>query len=159
MIDGREDGTMTRILVAIDGSEHSWKALDLAIELAATRNASLLILHVIPYEPIDESLRQFAAVEHVPYEEEAALFHYARTLGDNLTSDAEKSARRAGLESVEGRTAEGRPAEQILAVAVAEQVDMIILGSRGRSDAKALFLGSVSHKVANHAPCTCVTVK
>jgi nucleotide-binding universal stress UspA family protein len=36
---------------------------------------------------------------------------------------------------------------------------MIILGSRGRGDAKALLLGSVSHKVANQATCTCVTVK
>jgi nucleotide-binding universal stress UspA family protein len=33
------------------------------------------------------------------------------------------------------------------------------MGSRGLSDAKALFLGSVSHKVANQATCTCVTVK
>ncbi len=150
---------MTKILVAIDGSESAWKALDLAIKLAQPQGASLLILHVIPYEPIGEGLRKFAAAEHVPYEQEQALFHYARTLGDNLTRDAEKSARRAGLAAVEGRTAEGRPAEQILALAAAEQVDMIVLGSRGRSDAKALFLGSVSHKVANQAGCTCVTVK
>lgn len=150
---------MTKILVAIDGSESAWKALDLAIELARNRQAGLLILHVIPYEPIGEGLRAFATTEHVPYEEEQALFHYARSLGDNLTRDAEKSARRAGLTSVEGRTAEGRPADQILALAAAEQVEMIVLGSRGRGDAKALLLGSVSHKVTNQATCTCVTVK
>ena len=34
-----------------------------------------------------------------------------------------------------------------------------MLGSRGLSDATALFLGSVSHKVANRASCTCITVK
>jgi nucleotide-binding universal stress UspA family protein len=34
-----------------------------------------------------------------------------------------------------------------------------VLGSRGLSEPKALFLGSVSHKVANLAECTCVTVK
>jgi len=150
---------MTKILVAIDGSEPAWKALDLAIELARHRQARLLILHVIPYEPIAEGLRAFAATEHVPYEDEEALVHFARTLGDSLTRDAEKSARRAGLTAVQGRTAEGRPADQILALAAAERVDMIILGSRGRGDAKALLLGSVSHKVANQATCTCVTVK
>ena len=57
------------------------------------------------------------------------------------------------------RTVDGKPAEQILEVAGSEGVDMIVMGSRGLSDAKALFLGSVSHKVANHATCTCVTVK
>jgi len=36
---------------------------------------------------------------------------------------------------------------------------MIVMGSRGLSDARALFLGSVSHKMTNHAECTCVTVK
>ena len=36
---------------------------------------------------------------------------------------------------------------------------MIVMGSRGLSDAKALFLGSVSHKVTNQATCTCATVK
>jgi nucleotide-binding universal stress UspA family protein len=33
------------------------------------------------------------------------------------------------------------------------------MGGRGLSDTGALFLGSVSHKVANHAACTCITVK
>lgn len=46
--------------------------------------------------------------------------------------------------------------DQILAVADAEGASMIALGSRGLSDAKALLLGSVSHKVANRANCTCI---
>jgi nucleotide-binding universal stress UspA family protein len=64
-----------------------------------------------------------------------------------------------GLKNVVGRTAEGRPADKILEMAGSEDVDTIVMGSRGLSDARALFLGSVSHKVANHAQCTCVTVK
>jgi nucleotide-binding universal stress UspA family protein len=80
-------------------------------------------------------------------------------LGDRLTSAAEARAREHGVTEVIGRTEEGRPAGQILEVAEREEVDMIVMGSRGLSDARALFLGSVSHKVANHAPCTCITVK
>jgi nucleotide-binding universal stress UspA family protein len=63
------------------------------------------------------------------------------------------------VSDVVARTLDGKPAEQILELAGSEGVDMIVMGSRGLSDAKAFFLGSVSHQVANHATCTCVTVK
>jgi len=148
-----------KILAAIDGSEHGWKALDLAADLAKAHDAELIVLHVVPYEPMSEALRAFAKVEHLPLEEEAARFHQARTLGDRLTRAAEARARERGLARVVGRTEEGRPAHAILEVAASEAVDMIVMGSRGLSDARALFLGSVSHPVTNQARCTCVTVK
>jgi nucleotide-binding universal stress UspA family protein len=148
-----------KILAAIDGSEHAWKALDLAADLAKQHGARLIVLHVVPYEPISEALRAFAEAEHMPVEEEEGRYHYARTLGDRLTRSAEARARDRGLSDVVGRTVEGKPADQILEVAGGEDVGMICMGSRGLSDARALFLGSVSHKVANHAACTCVTVK
>jgi nucleotide-binding universal stress UspA family protein len=148
-----------KILAAIDGSDHAWKALDLAADMAKQCGAQLIVLHVVPFEPISEAMRAFAAAEHIPVEEEEARFRQARTLGDHLTRSAEARARAKGLREVVGRTVEGRAADQILEVAGSEDVDMIVLGSRGLSDARALFLGSVSHKVANHAACTCVTVK
>ena len=148
-----------KILVAIDGSDHAWKALDMAAELAASQQAEIFVLHVVPYERVPEALQAFAEMEHIPFEEERARFHAARTLGDHLTRAAEERLRSKGVSSVIGRTAEGRPADQILEAAEAEGVDLIVLGSRGLSDSKALFLGSVSHKVANHAACTCVAVK
>jgi nucleotide-binding universal stress UspA family protein len=148
-----------KILVAIDGSEHAWKALDLAADMAKQHGAQLIVLHVVPYEPTSEALRAFAEAEHMPVEEEEGRYHFARTLGDHLTRSAEARARAKGLSDVVGRTAEGKPADQILEVTGSEDVDMIFMGSRGLSDARALFLGSVSHKVANHAACTCVTVK
>jgi nucleotide-binding universal stress UspA family protein len=150
---------MRKILAAIDGSEHGWKALDLAADIAKQQGAQLIVLHVVPFEPISEALRAFAAAEDLPVEEEAARFHYTRTLGDHLTRSAEARVRDKGLTDVVGRTAEGKPADQVLEVARSEGVDMIVMGSRGLSDARSLFLGSVSHKVANHAQCTCVMVK
>ena len=148
-----------KILAAIDGSEHGWKALDLAADMARQQGARLIVLHVVPFEPMSDALRAFADAEHIPIEEEEARFRYARTLGDHLTRTAEARVRGKGLTDVVGRTIEGKPADQILEVAGSEGVDMIVMGSRGLSDARALFLGSVSHKVANHAECTCVTVK
>jgi nucleotide-binding universal stress UspA family protein len=148
-----------KILVAIDGSDHAWKALDLAAEIAKQRGARLIVLHVVPYEPMPEALRAFAEAEHIPLEEEAGRHHSAQAMGDHLTRTAEARARGQGLSDVTGRTVEGKPADQILEEAAGEDVEMIVMGSRGLSDARALFLGSVSHKVANHAGCTCVTVK
>jgi nucleotide-binding universal stress UspA family protein len=148
-----------KVLAAIDGSDHAWKALDLAADMAKQYGARLIVLHVVPFEPMPEALRSFAAAEHLPVEEEGARFRQARTMGDHLTRSAEARARDKGLTDVVGRTLEGKPADQILEMARSEAVDMIVMGSRGLSDARALFLGSVSHKVTNHAECTCVTVK
>lgn len=150
---------MSKILVAIDGSDHAWKALDLAADLAKLHGARLLVLHAVPYEPMPEALRAFAAAEHIPYEEELGRFHQARTLGDQLIRRAAAVAKEKGVQAVESRAVEGSPADQILEVAKADGVNMIVLGTRGLSQPKALFLGSVSHKVAYHADCTCVTVK
>lgn len=150
---------MKKILAAVDGSEHAWKALDLAADMAKQHGAQLIVLHVVTFEPMSEALRAFAEAEHMPVEEEEGRYHFARTLGDHLTRSAEARARGRGLSNVVGRTVEGKPADQILELAGSEHVDIIVLGSRGLSDARALFLGSVSHKVANHAGCTCVTVK
>jgi nucleotide-binding universal stress UspA family protein len=148
-----------KFLAAIDGSEHGWKALDLAADMAKQHGARLIVLHVVPFEPMSDALRAFAEAEHMPVEEEEGRFHFARTLGDHLTRSAETRARAKGLRDVVGRTVEGKAADQILDVVRSEDVEMIFMGSRGLSDARALFLGSVSHKVANQAACTCVTVK
>jgi nucleotide-binding universal stress UspA family protein len=148
-----------KILAAIDGSEHAWKALDLAADMARQHGAQLIVLHVVRFEPLPDALRAFAEAERISVEEEEGRYRYARSLGDQLTRSAEARARDKGVSAVVGCTVDGKPAEQILELAGSEQVDMIVMGSRGLSDAKALFLGSVSHKVANHATCTCVTVK
>jgi nucleotide-binding universal stress UspA family protein len=148
-----------KILAAIDGSDHAWKALELATEVAMAHRAQLIVLHVIAREPVPEALLSYAHDEGMSAEEEAARFRYGRTLGDSLTNEAQRRVSTAGLTAVDARTAEGRPASVILETAAAEGVDMIVLGSRGVSEPHALILGSVSHKVAHLAPCTCVTVK
>jgi nucleotide-binding universal stress UspA family protein len=148
-----------KILAAIDGSEHAWKALDLAADLAQQHGAQLIVLHVVRFEPLPDALRAFAEAERLSVEEEEGRYRYARSLGDRLTRAAEARARDKGVSDVVGRTLDGKPAEQILELAGREGVDMIVMGSRGLSDAKAFFLGSVSHQVANNAICTCVTVK
>ena len=100
-----------KILVAIDGSEQAWRAQDLASDIANLYGAELTILHVIPYEPLPEELREYARIEGIPMGEENARYHYSRTLGDKLTEDAEQRARKKGLVRVSCSVAEGNPVE------------------------------------------------
>ena len=147
-----------KILAAIDGSEPAWKALDLAADIAKQQGARLIVLHVVPFEPVSDSLREFAAAEGLAVEEEAARFRYARTLGDSLTRSAEARSRDKGLTDIVGRTAEGRPADQILEAARDERVDMIVMGTHGRSGIARALLGSVAAIVVRRAACPVLTV-
>ena len=148
-----------KFMVAVDGSEHGWKALDLATNLANNSDAELVIVHVVPYEPLPEGLEQFAEIEGVSVEDLRARHLENRTIGDRIASEAEARARKNGLDRVTTHVAEGNPANQIVELAQTERTEMIFLGSRGLGDVKGLLIGSVSHKVMNLSPCTCVAVK
>jgi len=146
-------------LVAVDGSDQGWKALDLAIDFAKLSDAELIIIHVIPYEPTPEAFRQLAQAEGISVEESSARYHFEKSIGDAVTKEAETRARKNGVAKVITRVSEGHPANEIIALARSRKADMIFIGSRGVSDLAGLFLGSVSHKVMHLAPCTCVVVK
>ena len=148
-----------KYLVAVDGSDHASKALDLACDLARASDAELMILHVIPFDPMPEGLEQFARNEGISLEEERARYHDNLSLGDRITSDAKARARKNGLTRVTTRVAEGNPADQIVREAESEGADMIFLGSRGSGVFSGLLMGGVSYKVMHLAPCTCVAVK
>jgi nucleotide-binding universal stress UspA family protein len=146
-------------LVAVDGSQQGWKAMELATTLAKTSDAELVLVHVVPREPVPEGIEKWAEMEGVSAEEARARIRTGRTLGDNITHEAETRAKDAGLGRISSRVAEGNIAKEIVDLAKDTKADMIFLGSRGLSNAQGLLLGSVSHKVSHLAPCTCVLVK
>lgn len=148
-----------KFLVAVDGSDHGTRALDLAAELAKVSDAELLILHVVPYEPMPAGLQQYAEMEGIPLQEMNARFHHGKAIGDRITGEAEARVRKNGFARVATQVAEGNPASMIVSIATSLETDMVFLGSRGLSDVAGLLIGSVSHKVMHLAPCTCVAVK
>ena len=148
-----------KFMVAVDGSDHGWKALDLATDLAKVSDAEIVILHVIPYEPMPEGFELYSEIEGVTPADRAFRYHSSRKSADKIASEAEAHARKNGLARVTTRVAEGNPVKQIVALAQSEGAEMVFLGSRGVSDLKGLMMGSVSHKVMHLAPCTCVAVK
>jgi nucleotide-binding universal stress UspA family protein len=146
-----------KFMVAVDGSDNSFKALDVASELAKAMDASLTILYVVTQTRVPQGLEHFAQVEHVAGQEEWA--RYLTGIGEQIVRRGEARAKEAGVSQIESQIAEGNAAEQITIASTSAGIDMLFVGSRGLSDIKGLIVGSVSHKVMHLAQCTCVAVK
>ncbi|NIO42948.1 MAG: universal stress protein, partial [Burkholderiales bacterium] len=79
--------------------------------------------------------------------------------GKQILEGAESTAREHGVQEVVTVLEEGDPVDRILECAKRENADLLVVGSRGLSNLKGLFLGSVSHKLSQLVGCTCITVK
>ncbi len=148
-----------KILVGVDGSEHAWRAVDVAGGLARLCGSELLVLHVVHRQVQPEAVREVAEAEHMRLEEEEARYAADLTLGDALAREGADRLRAQGVERVYSRVSEGNPARQIVELAQEEGVDLVVLGSRGLGDVRSLVLGGVSHKVSHLAECACLLVR
>lgn len=148
-----------RYLVAVDGSDNGWKALDIACELAGGTEAALEIVHIVPYEMTPTGLAHYAEIEGVPAGDVVARFHASRASADKVTGEGRRRAEAHGVKKIHETVREGSPASEIVSLANSKSADMVFIGSRGLSDVGGLLLGSVSHKVAHASHCTCVIVK
>jgi len=148
---------MKAILVAVDGSDHSLRAVDMAADLAAqyeVRLAVLLVKQGIGAGQIPLDAMAFDQLEHL-YQTESSLLD---TASRRIADEAGEQARRAGAPNVEVFVDSGDPAPTIVSMAKEVGADLIVMGRRGRGDFGGLFLGSVSHKVGHLAECAVLTV-
>ena len=145
---------ITNILVPIDGSKQSNKALEFACNLADKYGAKLHVQHTV----------EVTLHEHAMFVGSAGFAFEAsdediQKAGKKAIEAAEKIIAEHDCKLVETEIAHGSPAQNILERAKEKDIDMIVMGSRGLSDFGGLLLGSVSHKVSHLAKCTCVTVR
>ena len=131
-----------RILVAIDGSEHANHALNSAVESAAKWGAELIILTVIP--PTYPLFYSEEVDAHYIDDLEGDLEQYHQ----RLLSEAEEMVknRNPNLKFVM-RLGRGRPSSVIVTTANVENVDLIVMGSRGLGGVTGWVLGSTSRRV------------
>ncbi|PKN52520.1 MAG: hypothetical protein CVU55_04560 [Deltaproteobacteria bacterium HGW-Deltaproteobacteria-13] len=130
-----------KILVPIDGSKTAQKALEYAVDLAKQTGAPIVLLSVIdksPFygEPIIPS-------KSTPTHLQENLEDYLMQTAEAYVSKAEKICKSKGVESRKIVKA-GHPVEEIIKTAGALKVDLIVLGSHGKSALKAALLGSVA---------------
>lgn len=139
-----------KILLATDGSESARKAADAAIELSRLSGAKIYAVSVIDrsvYSSVPEDL-----------EWEEAMYDRFRELAEEAVSYVEKTAKNAGLE-VEPVLLEGHPADEIVNFAEKNGVDLIIVGSLGKSGIERFLIGSVSEKVFRNAKVPVLVVR
>lgn len=137
-----------RILIGVDGSEESLRAVRLAGELAREVKAEQLRF-VVAYDPIPAYLgapNLDRLIEGRLMEAEATLKRALAEVGD-VPSE------------IHTEMLEGSPAESIINLAKTWDSQLIVLGSRGSSAIADLVLGSTSHKVVSHAPCPVLIVR
>ncbi len=153
-----EECPVKNILVAVDGSESSGRALDFALDLAEKYSAKVCILNVsespvmgtVPQEPMTytgENVAFFARDLHKLHEEiiNKAVAHAQMV--------------KPGLE-ITSKLRDGDPALEIVAEAKEGGFDAVVIGHRGVGRVKEFFgLGGISEKVAHLAPCVVVIVR
>lgn len=136
-----------KILVAYDGSAASRKALSEGVKLAQRFHGSLIALHVSSHEPADSNRPQPEERDHL------------QEMVEKLRSEIEHVLEKSGIKYEARVQHSNNVAEEIIEMAKNEGCDMIAMGTRGVGEARALILGSVSHRVLIQAPCDMLVIK
>jgi len=134
------------ILVPLDGSKYSEKALIHACEMARNYQSRLILLYVV------EKSIPINLLDRKEYLE------ILRGFGDKVLAKGKKITIKRGVDS-KIIMKEGNVSTEIIKLAKKEQCNMIIMGSKGLGKAARFFLGSVSNKMANNSPCSILIVK
>jgi nucleotide-binding universal stress UspA family protein len=140
---------MSGIIVGVDGSGHSQRALEWAMKEAAIRHTSLTVLTV------HEAVRgYYGGAEMSPDDQDRT--EKARDAAQAETDQVLAELEGPRPESVTVKAVHGFPAEEL--ISAGHDADMIVLGSRGAGGFTRLMMGSVAGQVAQHAHCPVLIV-
>jgi nucleotide-binding universal stress UspA family protein len=157
-----QENHYSRILVAIDGSTSSIHATDYAISIALKNSSQLFILYVInayEYSRLSSSIvlaPTFGSEKYLEEKNEAEKLmnkikeRVRLKVKDNTKFKDPKTEIVEGVKSV---------STTIMEYAESENIDLIIIGSRGRTSFKKLLLGSVSSNVMKNAHCAVLVIR
>lgn len=137
------------ILVAVDGSEYSLKAVRYACAMGPLLGADVVLLHVVPM-----------LVSATPYHDTVSdqPFLALQKVGEDILARAKAIANDCNCQAID-LISHGDPASKIIDIASERNTDLIIIGSRGVSGIRRLFVGSISTKVARQAHCPVMIVR
>ncbi len=153
-----------KILVALDGSESSQRAAHAAVELGEKLKADLIVLHAIspPTSYYHSTIASPTGMSlPAPSQHEIdAYYAYARKVALGIVGETESKAKKQGVHvKTEIPEAVSSVVETIINHAVKENVDLIVVGTRGLGGFKKMLLGSVSSGIVSHAHCPVLVVR
>lgn len=132
---------MKQILVGVDGSKECRAALALAVDLASTRKALVrLVCVVAPFDAFSADMIAFP-------EQTRAHREAAKAVVDELAREFAKAE-----VPIETQVADGLPAETIAKLAQAPEVEMVVVGHRGRSVISRILIGGVANRLVQICP-------
>jgi len=139
---------LSKLLIAFDGSEQSYRAFDFTLEMSRICGDSpeITVLSVVQ-QPEPASVIK-----------DDSHFDNARQLYEHLFKGLRDKASKVNREIITEVIA-GHPAHEIIKYAEEKKSNMIIVGQRGRSNVAKWLLGSVSKRISTYAPCTVAIVK
>ena len=133
------------VIVGLDGSEHCWRAPEIAITLSRALGVELVAAHGPHHHAINEFSAAALAAEH---EVEASI-------EANIRSRLEQDAPAVQLRIL----GEGRAGEELSDLADALDAQMIVVATRGRGLVRSATLGSVAHHLVTHANAPVLVVR
>jgi nucleotide-binding universal stress UspA family protein len=135
-----------KILVPVDGSEHSKRALNEAIKVAKMTGGTITLLHVQPKRaPLIPPAK--------PQVKETS-----QSAAQSILADGKKVVEAEGV-SAQTLLLEGNVVDQIVKTAKEGQFGLVVVGARGLSKLEEIMMGSVSHGVAENAPCPVIVTR
>jgi nucleotide-binding universal stress UspA family protein len=135
-----------KILVPVDGSAYSLKAVETACDLAKARAPSSIVLTAV-------------AIEIPELEEGVFITEKMKAQAEIALAKAREVAQAQGLTPDVILATGASPADKIVQVAKDQQADLIVIGSRGLAGKTKSFLGSTASQVVTHAHCSVLVVK
>lgn len=156
--DGEYNQSPTKILVPIDGSQNSIRALDTAIVLSKAFRAELLVLcvvrapNILVEVPMGLGVSPTSVSDYYAQEESSAV----RFIDAAISILKDAGVNRYSCEVIR---ASRSIVEEIIEIARKSEVDLIVVGTRGLGGFKKLLQGSVSNGVVTHAGCNVLVVR
>ena len=139
----------SKILVPVDGSDISYRALDSALFLSERLGSKITAIHVIEKVPTVYIQSQKILDE---------ILETHKNESQKILDECSSIATKKGI-AINTTLLEGNPASTILEFSQTEKYEVIIIGSRGMGHFKELILGSVSSKVIHHSLCPVLLIK